>query len=123
MRPIDAEPVIKMLKRLRRMADSHRRDLDLLNLQQLLEAAPVLDSVGDSSGATMKWVSVKDRLPELDEQCLCCYRFRNEGMRFIGVLTYFAADNEPHWQHEKGVSGLKVTHWMPLPELPKEESE
>lgn len=123
MRLIDVEPVIEMLKRVRRMADSHRRDLDLLNLQQLLEAAPVLNSAGDAGSTAMEWVSVKDRLPEQDEQCLCCYRFRDEGMRFIGVLTYFAADNEPHWQHEKGVNGLRVTHWIPLPELPKEATE
>lgn len=40
MRLIDAEPIIEMLKRVRKDADSPRRDLDLLNLQQLLEFVP-----------------------------------------------------------------------------------
>lgn len=40
MRLIDSEPIIEMLKRVRKDADSPRRDLDLLNLQQILELAP-----------------------------------------------------------------------------------
>ena len=32
MRLIDAEPIIEMLKRVRRSVKDHRRDLDLLNL-------------------------------------------------------------------------------------------
>ena len=43
MRLIGAEPIIEMLKRVRRSVKDHRRDLDLLNLQQLLECAPVLN--------------------------------------------------------------------------------
>ncbi len=38
-------------------------------------------------------------------------------MMFIGVLTYFAYDKKPHFQHE-GLR-LRVTHWMPLLEAPK----
>lgn len=62
MRLIDAEPVIEMLKQVRRNVKDHRRDLDLLNLQQLLECAPVLNpaelvSTGANSTAEYKWTA------------------------------------------------------------------
>lgn len=73
----------------------------------------------------MEWISVKDRLPDKDIICLCCYGFNKEEVfckpMYIGTLTYFAVDKSPHWQHE-GL-GLYVTHWMPLPELPIERNE
>lgn len=69
------------------------------------------------------WVSVKDRLPDNEKPVLAYYGFYREkddlGARFIGTLTYFSHDPDPHWQHES--TGLFVTHWMPLPEPPKEE--
>lgn len=66
-----------------------------------------------------EWISVKDRLPEVDGLYLTCYKFRNDGRLFMEVLAYYAIDLKPHFQHE-GYSGLTVTHWMPLPEPPKE---
>lgn len=70
-----------------------------------------------------EWISVKDRLPEDDREVLAYYGFDNGdgycGIRFPGVLTYLAFDTQPHWQHES--SGLRVTHWMPLPEPPEGE--
>lgn len=68
------------------------------------------------------WVSVEDRLPEKDEKCLCRYGFEKNGikhkMMFTGCLDYYACDLQPHWQH--GSTELFVTHWMPLPDPPKE---
>lgn len=64
----------------------------------------------------MEWISVKDRLPE-------------DGIR---VLTYadngamFAATHNDGWYVDTGeyyyASPLAIiTHWMPLPDAPKEE--
>ena len=73
----------------------------------------------------MEWISVKDRLPEHDEKVLCRYGFEKEGKRhdmmFTGCLDYYAHDLVPHFQHAS--TGLFVTHWMPLPEPPKEDAE
>ena len=61
----------------------------------------------------MEWISVKDRLPDDEENVLafvfgeaevCCLKngvWRNEWMKFY--------DGD-------------ITHWMPLPEPPKEEN-
>ena len=69
-----------------------------------------------------QWVSVKDRIPEDEKAVLAYYGFYYDdddlGARFVGTLTYFSHDPEPHWQHES--TGLFVTHWMPIPEPPEE---
>lgn len=68
-----------------------------------------------------EWISVNDRLPENEKEVLTYYGFNRGdgdlGMRFCGVLTYYAFDPSPHWQHES--TGLTVTHWMPLPNPPE----
>lgn len=71
--------------------------------------------------ASMSWIPVTERLPERDEKCLCRYTFgEKEVMCFYQVLDYYASDPQPHFQHTLGDSKMRVTHWMPLPELPKD---
>ena len=75
-----------------------------------------------NSLADEKWISVTERLPMDKTEVLAYYGFVHDGemskIRFIGVLKYFTIDATPHWQHES--MGLTVTHWMPLPEPPKD---
>ena len=64
-----------------------------------------------------KWISVKDRLPGKNVNCIVHYRHAycdTDGYFAIGCCRY---------DGEKFQIGLayKVTHWMPLPEPPKEE--
>ena len=67
-----------------------------------------------------RWIPVTERLPEKDGQYLCNYHFGNHlDMTFTSVLDYYATDSVPHFQHTLGDTTMKVTHWMPLPELPK----
>lgn len=68
-----------------------------------------------------RWMPVTERLPSKNMKCLCSYVFsENTEFHFEQVLYYIATCENPHFQHE-GELGLKVTHWMPLPELPKGE--
>lgn len=78
-----------------------------------------------ANGVTVrKWIPVTERLPEDEKPVLAYYGYNNDGdyglaMMFIGTLSYFCFEANPHWQHAS--TGLVVTHWMPLPEPPKEE--
>lgn len=75
-----------------------------------------------ANGVTVQeWISVKDRLPERMGKYVCCYVFgENVEYPFEQVLWYYPHLEEPHFQHE-GSMGLRVTHWMPMPEPPKGE--
>lgn len=78
----------------------------------------------------MDWISVKDRLPEINVSVLISMIY--DDVSFIAYRT------ETNWQcvfpewgevcgngyfngelKEEPESGIKVTHWMPLPEPPK----
>lgn len=59
------------------------------------------------------WTSVRDGLPEDQEEVLVCTLSRN-GTRNIDK-GYLAID---HFIHR---GRAQVTHWMPLPEPPKED--
>ena len=67
-----------------------------------------------NNGVTVQeWNSVKDRLPEDQEEVLVCTRSKN-GIRNIDK-GYMAIDRFMH----RGRA--EVTHWMPMPHLPKGE--
>lgn len=53
-----------------------------------------------------------------DYLCLCCIDGHTE-YPFYMVLRYYIVDKNPHFQHESE-HGLKVTHWMCLPDMPKD---
>ena len=75
-----------------------------------------------ANGVTVQeWIPVTERLPDKMGKYICQYVFgENTEYPFYQVLWYFTAVEKPHFQHE-GSMGLRVTHWMPLPEPPKGE--
>lgn len=72
-----------------------------------------------------KWIPVEEKLPEKHGGVyLCLIKFPEANMAFPHCLTWYAYGdngyvNGPHFSDE-GLDGMKVTHWMPLPEPPKE---
>lgn len=76
-----------------------------------------------------RWISVKENeKPRLRQDCLCICSYsdtKNHEWDYMMVLRWMGEGdngyvNRPHFQHE-GMNGMIVTHWMPLPEPPKEE--
>lgn len=65
-----------------------------------------------------EWISVKDRLPENDDDVLLCF---NTGVMVVGFRSNYdelcAHIDEEYYANCKTCP----THWMPLPEPPKEE--
>ena len=62
------------------------------------------------------WISVKDRLPEMCTDVIVC----NENGRVYSAW-YNYGDNSWLYAFTAEIITHKVTHWMPLPEPPKED--
>ncbi len=60
-----------------------------------------------------KWVSVKDRLPEVNESVLVC-----DGAEIWVDYMYKSHDDERLYF---SVVEYGVTHWMPLPDMPEDK--
>lgn len=74
----------------------------------------------------MEWISVKERLPELGERVLAC-NGNISGEAYITNTVPQECISAARWCRHYGASwdatfDLPVTHWMPLPTPPKEES-
>ena len=63
-----------------------------------------------------KWIPVTERLPENAEVYLCRIKSFGGEFRYTDTMKYVDG-----FFYEKGVATERVTHWMPLPEPPKEE--
>ena len=106
------------------------------------KAARIADSVPTEKGKTMnihdateqaykrgyedgqpKWIPVTERLPEGEE--LVMIHCKN-GAMFVGYCGKQYCDYERRWRIKTALNSTKllnlgrVTHWMPLPQPPKE---
>lgn len=71
------------------------------------------------------WTSVEDNPPPYSDYFLCKYEYRKDDgtirRRGIPEVKYYnQAGNDPFFAGE-GVYGMKVTHWMPLPNTSGDE--
>ena len=72
-----------------------------------------------SNGVTMQeWVSVDDELPEVGGYAVCIAK-ENPFSRFMPMVARIEKNGWVNPMTEQYIS--EVTHWMPLPELPKGE--
>lgn len=62
-----------------------------------------------------KWISVKERWPNVDERVLVYQKDGVHGGQPIDI-EYLLCDG--FWKDQGLISG--ITHWMPLPEPPRE---
>jgi hypothetical protein len=77
--------------------------------------------------AAQQWISVKDRLPRSMANKVLVYVQHEDLVGYIGFGHYEKFNGEEMWYDlERGEqfakNGYIVTHWMPLPEPPKEGS-
>lgn len=106
------EELAGFIQEAERDRDEYRERLDKANdaIEELV-----------SNANKFKWVSVEKRLPKLGEEVLVYYRWINppeKGSITRDFMHIHDISMEPVWHKHKGG---KVTHWMPLPEPPKEE--
>ncbi len=70
---------------------------------------------GRRSVGVQKWIPVTERLPNLWETVIVC----DTREQYVGACMYYGNDD---WLHDDKLwDTSEITHWMPLPEPPKEE--
>lgn len=83
-------------------------------LQALTDARAFYEEGYRAAMRQSKWISVKERLPENNQQALCVM---TDGSFCVFTWNYidWMWNDGDEWYREED-----VTHWMPLPEPPKE---
>jgi hypothetical protein len=74
----------------------------------------------------MNWISVKDKLPELEVEVLGLEGIRADGKPIFSIVCRVELETHPedsqstkwYW-HSDALLDSEPTHWMPLPEIPK----
>jgi hypothetical protein len=132
MRPIDADAYAAELWKLRAnyqmLDDTHTADKimhGIFRAEQALKEQPTITAT--------RWHRVEERLPNVDEKVLVFAVGKLDG--FIGdtviALTSMSDTNwlnhhekvdKPYWLDpwQYFLTDYRITHWMPLPEPPKE---
>ncbi|WP_419692872.1 DUF551 domain-containing protein [Mannheimia haemolytica] len=90
---------------IRPLTDEERESELFGEAEQVIEPPTLLENNG--------WISVKDRLPEIRKEVLITNNF-----------IMIAQFNGESWFKSGGILGIQpvygVTHWQPLPKLPKD---
>ena len=140
MRPIDADALIESLGQWQRDAEkSPQGYVGLMEFMMALAQAAVaqiptltIDDLRKKGEAN--WISVRERLPKDNQRVLICYKHPcNKSVKMLNLAFFqeigkydfvdgkrnvFCYDSDD-WGHRPY---KHVTHWMPLPEPPKEEA-
>jgi hypothetical protein len=71
----------------------------------------------------MEWISVKDSLPESEDNSVLAH-FENGSIETVHIQDYFdditaGIDPDGKQLYIKRYISVEITHWMPLPEPPK----
>lgn len=86
------------------------------------------------AASVSQWISVKDRLPEAEQEVLVISRGWGDRLLYVGQYKKMEAQTSPltgitskesdwllwGWSYMKKP---QVTHWMPLPEPPKGDAD
>lgn len=130
MRPIDADAYAAELWKLREnyqmLDDTHTADKimhGIFRAEQVLKEQPTV--------AAPRWHRVEEELPNEFDTVIVCGRMKYDHEKdyevFVDAAEYgafdYAHDRWVTWNdwHE-GQEEFKITHWMPLPEPPKEDA-
>ena len=84
-----------------------------------VDARALAQHLVDRGVTVPQWISVNDRLPEAGGYVVCIAK-RNPFSRFMPMVARIEKNGWANPITEQYIS--KVTHWMPLPEPPKEDA-
>ena len=108
---------------------NHEALIDLLGEYEDIGLTPeeINDALHLFSCYKRGWISVDDRMPEIDTPVLIAYRGYNPPHSIrADMVAYYAESGYWHWydgmpiSHGEEMVIPDVTHWMPLPEPPED---
>ena len=105
------------------MAEYYYRSKDILDkaigTDAYFQIKSILTSIKAADVApAQKWINVKDRLPEAGGYVVCIAK-RNPFSRFMPMVAKIEKNGWVNPITEQYISD--VSHWMPIPEPPKED--
>ena len=77
--------------------------------------------VAQLEAAQPKWISVEERLPDKSGEVLICV-YGHVTIAWYSVNRFETGGGMVFFVDDHFADGNEVTHWMPLPQPPKEES-
>ena len=99
----------------------HMSECAIAYVQQLEHnIGELTEKVAQLEAAQPKWISVEDRLPEFGEYFVRCIHNYTDNDEYECYKVAIYLSKECRWIDVGNL--LKVTHWMPIPELPKEDA-
>ena len=84
-------------------------------INQISPAINACESEIKKLKAEREWISVEDRLPENRDDVLA---LNTQG--YISMGFFWELDNRTLFHSSGNIDSKHITHWMPLPELPKQ---
>ena len=111
MRLIDADKLCMYLADVQYINRGWKEDIcDILDdVMEAVDEQPTIEQP--------KWISCAERLPEKNGYYLIAYQYNFNGRRTT-IIDFYAKTAAGEWWGND--FGRIVTHWMPLPEPPKE---
>lgn len=78
--------------------------------------AEALNYIQQLEAKLPRWISVEERLPEKKQRVMV---YTTQGAYRLGAFSFVGKEGAVWFKCDK--SCISCTHWMPLPDVPKEE--